>query len=634
MLKESVLIWDHSELPCHSEYADKKVIFWNNTFGVQFENAEFILKSVEDHSDFLRTQYLSWIFNLGKIKISNKSLVDCLKIRPGFSYWWMTLLAEKCNWAKCPMIEDAIRLLAFNKWAENHSFNHIKLVSANSEVAQSISLWCQAKKINFEWQKKTNKNQINSWVKTFYLFLPSSFQVCGWLFRLIFQRFPFHRVDVHQWQKTKGNILFISYLLTPSAAKLRKQDFTCDYWGPLPRFLQKQNYKANWVYHVVSTAFFKNTKSISQYFRKKYYLTKQNQNHLLLDSFLDFRVIFRAFRDYIRLRNFGARLNPFSGTRQIPLGYLSPLFNKDWKRSFQGIPSISNALYLNLFEKALKSLPRQKIGFYLQENQPWETAFIHAWRSAGHGKLVGVPHSTVRFWDLRYFSDPRTFKRKGKNIMPMPDLVALNGNAMKKEFLKGKYPRNKITEVEALRYLHLGKPQKRVSAFAMPKETPQLLVLGDYLEENNKKMLHLLELVLPSLNKALRVTIKPHPACPIRPIRYPPIKLKTTSEPIEELLNKHYVAYASAMTTAAVDAYCKGIQVISVFSSNALNLSPLRRLKGVQFVETPEELKNALENAYNLSQRIHRKKSFFNSDNNLPRWKKIFSINPQRGKQK
>jgi surface carbohydrate biosynthesis protein (TIGR04326 family) len=88
------------------------------------------------------------------------------------------------------------------------------------------------------------------------------------------------------------------------------------------------------------------------------------------------------------------------------------------------------------------------------------------------------------------------------------------------------------------------------------------------------------------------------------------------------------------MTSAAVDAYCKGIQVISFFRSDTLNLSPLRGLKGVQFVDNPKELKKALENTCNLCQRIHRKKMFFNSDNNLPRWKKIFSINSKRGKQK
>ena len=105
------------------------------------------------------------------------------------------------------------------------------------------------------------------------------------------------------------------------------------------------------------------------------------------------------------------------------------------------------------------------------------------------------------------------------------------------------------------------------------------------------------------------------------------MKLKTTSEPIEELLNKHNVAYASAMTTAAVDAYCKGIQVISAFSSDTLNLSPLRGIKGVRFVGTPNELKQALDKTFATSPRIHRKASIFRYDENIPRWKKLFANN-------
>jgi surface carbohydrate biosynthesis protein (TIGR04326 family) len=81
------------------------------------------------------------------------------------------------------------------------------------------------------------------------------------------------------------------------------------------------------------------------------------------------------------------------------------------------------------------------------------------------------------------------------------------------------------------------------------------------------------------------------------------------------------------MTSAAVDAYCTGIQVISFFRSDTLNLSPLRGIKGVRFVGTPNELKQALDKTFATSPRIHRKASIFRYDKNIPRWKKLFAIN-------
>ena len=125
-----------------------------------------------------------------------------------------------------------------------------------------------------------------------------------------------------------------------------------------------------------------------------------------------------------------------------------------------GPVAISNALFLNLFEQVLKSQSYQKMGFYLLENQAWERALIYAWKASGHGDLIGVQHSTVRYWDLRYFSDFRNYERKNCNDMPIPDRVALNGKVSITAYRDGGYPENMLVEVEALRYLHLAEALK------------------------------------------------------------------------------------------------------------------------------------------------------------------------------
>lgn len=104
----------------------------------------------------------------------------------------------------------------------------------------------------------------------------------------------------------------------------------------------------------------------------------------------------------------------------------------------------------------MRILPRQDKGFYLQENQGWEFGFIHSWRVSGHNKcLVGIPHNTVRYWDLRGYFDPEIFEDTSRCQLPFPDFVGVNGEAAKKLYLDSGYPEDILIEVEALRYLHL-----------------------------------------------------------------------------------------------------------------------------------------------------------------------------------
>ena len=59
-------------------------------------------------------------------------------------------------------------------------------------------------------------------------------------------------------------------------------------------------------------------------------------------------------------------------------------------------------------DNILSNIPKQKVGIYLLENQAWEKSLISSWNKFNHGGLIGVAHSTIRFWDLRYFRSKNT----------------------------------------------------------------------------------------------------------------------------------------------------------------------------------------------------------------------------------
>jgi surface carbohydrate biosynthesis protein (TIGR04326 family) len=303
---------------------------------------------------------------------------------------------------------------------------------------------------------------------------------------------------------------------------------------------------------------------------------------------------------------------------------LWPLFVEDWRQSIFGPTAISNILNYNLFESAIKCLPRQRIGIFLQENQGWEFGFIQAWREGNQGQLIGCPHSSVRFWDLRYFFDRRNYEKSKNNRLPIPDKIALNGNVTEEAYVNGGYPSTDLVQVEALRYLYLQDvgEQKKANTIEHRGEL-RLLVLGEYSPSNTHLQMLLLEKAFKTLPTGIVITIKPHPACPIQLEDYPHLQAKVVMEPIDKLLPECDVAYCSAVTSAAVDAYCIGVPVISVLDPSALNLSPLRGFGNVFFVTSPEELSKALASVPSIILAPKRNKYYFTIDKNLPRWRKL-----------
>ena len=332
-------------------------------------------------------------------------------------------------------------------------------------------------------------------------------------------------------------------------------------------------------------------------------------------------MIFRALSDWRLLHRAGTKLQNISITKPNASINVWPLFKDDWHQSLHGVEALSHLINLNLLEAALGALPAQRTGVYLQENQGWEPSLVHAWNVAGHGRLIGSPNASVRFWDLRYFFDPRSYHRNTKNNLPLPDLVAVNGSAAMRGYLIGNYPASQLLEVEALRYLSLADYKIGEPKISRPKGAPLVvLVMGDYLSHNTQLQMRLLEQAATLLPKDTVFVVKPHPSCPVNPADYPELGMTVTMDPVSSLLTKCDVAYSSSLTAASLDAYCVGVPVISVLDPSQLNMSPLRGCVGVVFVSTAEELAIALKDRKPLNP---DKNNFFKLDPKLASWRRL-----------
>ena len=626
--QSTVLIWDTaSASPPDGEWV---TVLWRSYDLTSVKNSISIPALVEDDALALREQYLAWLYDLGETQIDGIRLIEHIVLDSGLSYWWMTLLTEKSNYSKSKGVEDAIKLMAFVNWCSLHKVERVILHTSNKYLTHCIKAWCYQKSIMFEVHVADDLPRQGGNIKFLYAALPRPLQAIIWLAGYLFKRWPLKGLGTTEWGQTQGEITFFSYLCSISTSKNQSKNAENRYWTKLPTLLKSTGYSTNWLHLYINDGSFKNAREAAQALRALNAREAGKQTHVVLDSFISRNVLTQTLCSWWKLVNKGhylqKKLAAMSQARSTINAW--PLLEQDWLESTIGDIAMSNLLNANLMRSALKRLPHQRSGIYLQENLAWETALIHSWQSKGHGSLVGFPHTTVRFWDLRYFHDRRLYRRTGHHDLPMPDTVAYSGPAVLNAYDLGKYPRSQMTEVEALRYLYLSAPAVRsatlndVQGDACARSI-QVLIMGDYLQKITHLQLRLLIEALPYL-PPLVLVLKPHPLGPINPKDYPELMMQLSTEPIAKLLSACDVAYSSPVTTAALDAYCSGIPIVSALDPNCLNMSPLRGLPNVFFANTPIALANALMSAIKSPRQPLRGQDFFRLDKNLTKWQELF----------
>lgn len=621
--EHTLLIWDTEGPPPAGNWT--KTVLWSS-FGDNNDLSVVSLPTlVEEQADVIRARYLTWIYELGETRIRGKKLVDHMVLRNRFSYWWMTSLAQKFNASGTSQINDAIKAFALESLIAKYTIGSIDLISSNSLLALTLKNLCRNLGLNFQWNylKQTKMPRLS--VKLLYHALPYPFQALIYFFVYLFKTITclYNRKPV---AIDNPGISFIDVLVHLDRRAFKKGTFISNYWTSLVDMLSDSNVKTNWLHNY----FYQ--KEIPSFSRAQELLRCFNnsnskiQSHSLIESNLNLSVFAKALKDYFRTSWVSFRLSEAS-RNFVPAGSALdfwPLFKDEWIDSLRGNVAMINCLRVSLYEKIFSHLPYQKLGCYIQENQPWEMALIHAWKAAGHGKLVGVPHTTVRFWDLRYFYDPRSYARTGNNDLPTPDLVAVNGPSAKKTYLDGGYPESQIAEVEALRFIHLLKRNADDTSAKSTSMPLNVLICGDFLAATNNKMLSWLLRAAQSLPPETSYVFKPHPAYPVKLSDYSTLKLEETNALLSELFAKCDVVFTSNITSAAVDAYCSGIPVVQMLDGKTFNMSPLRGLTDVMYVTNPLELAEALLHVKNRESVVPE--PYFYLDEQLPRWRQLLGL--------
>jgi surface carbohydrate biosynthesis protein (TIGR04326 family) len=615
---QTTLVWDSIESPPEGY---QRIMLWKSFDCEAYPDAISMPKVIEQNADELKKQYLKFVYDMGIKKLNDQTVIDHMLLRKDFNYWWLTLIVEKCNYGKSTWINDGIRLLAFEKIIKKGSIHKIRLATSNDLLIKSFRLLCLKNEIEIELQHILNVESSKSKFRRFYALWPLSLQAIAAFCFNITRRWPLRGSGLIEWKSTTGEITFISYFFNLVSKSAEKGQYESRYWGHLPDSLLKEKVSTNWLHIYVKDSVCPSEKHVDKLIQKFNQIGQEKQTHTTLDTFLGLKVIWNTLLDWIRLFKVGRKIQGLDSIEKDDSGYLWPFIEMDLNESLYGRTALNNLLYFNLFEEALRLLPKQKRGVYLQENQGWEFALIQSWKMKKHKTLIGVPHSTVRFWDLRYFFHSRSYKGNISNQLPRPDKVAVNGKLMHKNYLDGEYKQSELIDVEALRYLYLNTDDKKIND-DLKIDDILLLVLGDYLSENTHLQMQLLEEAYPSFSTNITILVKPHRNCPIIPSKYPRLKMEVTNDSISGLLPKCNIAYTSNVTSAAIEAYCANVPVISALDPQMLNMSPLLGIDGVDFISSPAELVSAINKNKIGIKRIEPEEIFWLNPT-LAKWKKL-----------
>src|SRR3990167_3726500 len=213
------LIWDVEDAP---PVGDWTIVLWRS-FGESNLGSKVISlpKLVEDQADVLKSRYLAWVYELGETHFHDKQLIDFLELRPGFSYWWMTLLAEKCNWAKSLQIKDVIQLFVLEEKIQSAGCTNIEIISGNKQLVTTIKHYCLRKGIHLKWKPSKQSSGHMPIMRRVYHSSPYILQAFVYLVRYIWQRWPLRNKRKNFYGSFEAEITFIDYLIYLDRGALR-----------------------------------------------------------------------------------------------------------------------------------------------------------------------------------------------------------------------------------------------------------------------------------------------------------------------------------------------------------------------------------------------------------------------------
>jgi surface carbohydrate biosynthesis protein (TIGR04326 family) len=589
---------------------------------------ESIPNRTAEQAQEIKSDYFSWIHDLGRTQINGKTLVASLKVMENLSYWWMTSIAIKSPFENDSLYAvfklRALEILYFEKKCSGLIYR-----GNNKALHQTLQAWCQKmghpyKRICLKNKIKTQPKGIRGWLRK----SPYWIQALAFLIKNIFLRYRHVKAispeSARQAQK-EDSVTIVNYFPNIDMEKIKRGEYWSRYWEGLHPVLDKLGYKINWVWFYFEGFGYNFEDAIS--FRDACNRQNSEKNrYFVIEEFLTLDTFLKAIRLYLKIHKKGSNLKGiqkefnFAGSK---INFF-PIMEKEWKASFFGNIAMEGAVRIAMFDYMAKVLPASPWGLFTWENLSWDFALMSAWRRhQKKTKVLAAQHGFFRTFDLRLCSDSRDFSEIEPEAIPLPDTLCANNVEGISLLKKAGFPQEKIAKTEALRYFGL-KGRYRMHKKPLSPENRTLLVIMGITDGENQFQFELLKEAasIGGLKTYKQIWVKPHPGLSpdgIKPVYESNIDFSIKDQPLSELWSDIDVVYGAHSTGASWEASWYGIPTIAAGALNSLDLNPLTGLPSFRFVTNGCELCEQLKNPQ-LAE-IPEEYFFLNDDYKL--WKEL-----------
>ena len=567
------------------------------------ENIISLAEYVELHADRLRLHFAEFIDQVAQTPLNGGTVSELLLIRKDFSYWWMTLFAST-RWDPTSNINHAVKLMAFAEICEKISATQVSVQLPNVHIASAIQTFCATKGIAIAEPLVPYKQPKRRLLQFRALATIGKFALT-------------HRRVNEFDSKSQSSTFIVDHFVRFNESSIAEGRYDSQYWNALGSDLSSDKHGVRWAHHFVPG--FRSINATEQLLAKLN--AKSSDKHAQFETRLRATCLLQLLRELKQLRQ-TARHSRNSSSLFVDQRSgvdFTAFFEEQWIESLCGSTAARHLIILRQQETLLKSLPKQRNGLFLCENQPWEAAFTYAWHKHGHGKLTAVVHAPIRFWDFRYFTLARALRESQQTATskPTPSVIAVNSEISRAFMELAQAPADRIYEVESLMFNHL-----IATTSAESSQKSVLLIIGDFFPHLNERLVALVKNAQHIRNTNLEIVFKPHPMNTNLPdfSGLPSVRVSTTD--LGDLLPHTHTAISCNSSTAALECFLYGVKTISYVDPEALNSSPLRGVTGAVFVTSSEQLDVALTDTHSGNQ---QNQSLLILDPATPRWKKLLA---------
>ena len=452
---------------------------------------------VRRNREHLRARCIDWLRDTGEGPVQGEPLAARLLIRPDLSYWWLTVPAE-FTFEEDSLAYAAVRLMALADWSRDQPEAALECAIDDAALLDCLRDWCERRGWQYAQARPTGtKRRVGTG----------------------FGAIRAARCWLRAWRDSRSGRpstaprnaapgLVVDYLahVQVDGAGARSR-----YWANLPDVIRGGGSRLDWIHIFVPAPL---TPTAQQATALATQLVLEGESHRVAQADVDWPCLLGAWMDYLRLRLL--RLRFLRSCPRLLLDDIDPwpLLRARTANAFTGAAAMESCLWIRYFDRTLAREKKYQFGLFLQENQPWEMALVTAWRRHGHGTLVGVEHTTVRFWDLRLLKSPPV-RELMHAAMPRPHITVLNGAAADAALFGMHDLADRTESGEALRFVgEFGEPTQARRA-GLEAGRFHLLAVGEYdhgYASDQRRMLREIDALAKRADVRVSITWRPHPA--------------------------------------------------------------------------------------------------------------------------